>query len=174
MGTSNGRLVLLTVGQCKTPAGPVRPGTALRPRPRPQRPVLVPAWPQVFMERRVEGNPCPPNMIWILENANPIRGGGLKFGVPYRVRHLASSAYLTVVDQVSLAVSTRPECTKSTQNLFVLCPLDADDMELTPTTPVRLKHQSSGGAPGPGSSGTRLATALDTAPQSQPPPPPAP
>ena len=96
------------------------------------------------MARKAEGNPFPPHLIWILENANPIRGGGVKFMVPYRLRHLASSAYLTVVDERHLAVSTRPECARSSETLFSLCPLDADDVALTSTTPVRLKHESSG------------------------------
>ena len=99
---------------------------------------------QVYMARKPDPNPCPPNLMWILENTNPRRGGVVKFRVPYRLRHVASSAYLTVVDGVQLTMSTRDECAKSKATLFLLCPLDSDDVALTPSTPMRLKHEASG------------------------------
>ena len=88
-----------------------------------------------------------PNAMWILEGARADRGGSVHFGAPYRLRHLASSSYLTVGDNLrsmtqSLAVSAAPSTSSDT--LFLLYPLDSDAIALTSTTPVRLKHEATG------------------------------
>ena len=102
---------------------------------------------RVLLEKKAEHSLCP-NSIWVLEGARVDCGGSVKFGVPYHLRHLATNAYLTVVDDdgdtPQLAVSTSPSCAVSRQTLFLLFPLDSDTIALTSTSPVRLKHQSTG------------------------------
>ena len=92
------------------------------------------------------------NSIWILENAKVNRGGSVRFGVAYRLRHLASSCYLTVVKggwdrSARLAVSPHASCTASRESLFLLYPLDSDTMGLSSTTPVQLRHEATGRLP---------------------------
>ena len=90
------------------------------------------------------------NAIWILENAKANRGGGVKFGVPYRFRHAATNSYLTIMfhphlaNTYCLAVSSNPSASVGPQSLFMLHPLDSDTITLTTTTPVQIKHDATG------------------------------
>ena len=101
------------------------------------------------MRRATEDSTCA-NSMWILENAKANHGGGLQFGVPLRLRHIASSSYLTVLCHPVfshcsvLAISADPECAYSTNSLFSLHPLDEDTRSLTSTTPVQLQHHATG------------------------------
>ena len=101
------------------------------------------------MSRKAEDSSCT-SSVWILENTTVNVGGGVKFGQPYRMRHLASSAYLTVVphaivaNKKQLTISTHSRCSSSRESLFLLYPLDSDTMTLASTTPVRLQHESTG------------------------------
>ena len=115
--------------------------TVVSVRASPPPPPLPPPPPQ--------GISCAHSM-WILENTTPNYGGGVEFGVPYRVRHLLSSAYLTVTQSAEeggasqLTLSDQTWVATSRHSVFLLYPLDADAISLTPTTPVRLRHELSG------------------------------
>ena len=104
---------------------------------------------EVFMLRATEDS-ARANSMWILENAKANYGGSPQFGVAHRLRHVASSSYLTVLRHpvfahtLQLAISSDPECPSDKNSLFILYPLDADTHALTSTTPVQLQHQASG------------------------------
>ena len=100
----------------------------------------------MLLEKKAEHSLCP-NSIWVLERAQVDRGGSVKFGVGYRLRHLPTSTYLTVMedgDAPQLAVSPVDSGAVTRQMLFVLYPLDSDTVALTSATPVQLKHKSTG------------------------------
>ena len=75
----------------------------------------------------------------------PLSGGGAKFLRAYRLRHLPSSAYLTVAHdalkgpRLQLGRGAAPA-----DSTFVLQPLDSDTWTLTSQTPFHLKHKATG------------------------------
>ena len=98
----------------------------------------------LFLAPRAPAQPLLPNAVWVLERERPSRGGAVAFGVPYRLRHLASGGYLAVAEEPDGKALTLRAVPRGTESLFYLQRLDADARELTASTPVQLRHQGSG------------------------------
>ena len=89
------------------------------------------------------------NALWIFEAAKANRGGILELAVPYRLRHVASSSYLTVLydaanEFADLSLTAELSQANEEATLFLLHPLDNDTADMDSSTPVYLRHEKTG------------------------------